>query len=156
MNKIMILLVIVALFLLAGCQQMAEKSIEKKIEKETGYEPDVEIDKKQIAVESETGDIEAEVIPGEDAKVKIEGEIPVKKAVEWCKENEEWTLTKGASKMIVMGLADSGKYQGYCHVKYEAPEDSRLSSYDFYFDEEGNGYQVLNVNGQQIESKWPN
>lgn len=156
MKKIIAIIALLVLISLVGCKQAAEESIEKGIEAETGYEPEVDIGEKQIDIQAEAGEIEAEVVTGEEAKVKVEGELPIEEAVEWCKENEEWTITKGASKMTVVGIVDSGKYQGYCHVRYEAPEDSRLSAFDFYFDKEGNGYQVLTVNGQQIENEWPN
>ncbi len=133
-----------AVLLLAGCQAAVEKSMESQIEKQTGAEADVDISGREakISVETDEGTQNVEM------KVKNEGS--------WCMAGSEWTTSgaQGMGKMVIVGIESSGKYAGYCHVKYDMQAQGGQANADFYFTEEGAGYQVIEVNGQKFESQW--
>jgi len=95
-------------------------------------------------------------ITGEDGTVEITG---TPGEGDWCKAGTQWSMTKtgeeaGAMSMVVVGLVDSGKYAGYCHVKYDVQTNDTNANVDYYFDEEGSGYQVMVVNGETYEYEW--
>ena len=64
------------------------------------------------------------------------------------------TGTQGQANMQIQGKMTSGKYAGYCHVTYDIDMEGAQGTIDYYFNEEGSGYQVMNMNGQKIESEW--
>lgn len=103
---------------------------------------------------------------GEPAKkVVVEGEegkqeITVKAGDgSWCQEGAEWKMTTtgegaGTAKMVIVGIVSGGKYDGYCHVTYDVSGEDVDANIDYYFKEDGSGYQVMEVNGQKFESEW--
>ena len=56
--------------------------------------------------------------------------------------------------MIIVGIVESGKYEGYCHITYDIETSDTSANMDYYFDEDGNGYQVMEINGQTYENSW--
>lgn len=99
--------------------------------------------------------------PAQTTTIKTdEGDVTVETNVkptgEWCQAGAEWKATgaEAITKMIIQGIETSGKYTGYCYVKYDITSEQGQANVDLYFDEEGNGYQVMVVNGQTFESKW--
>ena len=75
---------------------------------------------------------------------------------DWCQEGAEWEMsgTQGAAKMEIQGKMTSGKYTEYCHVTYDIDMEGAQGNIDYYFTEDGSGYQVMNMNGQKIETEW--
>ncbi|MBU1976026.1 MAG: hypothetical protein KKG59_06505 [Nanoarchaeota archaeon] len=98
----------------------------------------------------------------EDAKITIESDdgdqvIEAKSGTDsWCSEGAEWSSSgsEGDAQMVIVGIVDSGKYKDYCHVTYDFDSAGGQGNMDMYFNEEGNGYQVMEVNGQKFESEW--
>jgi len=143
--KIIAILAIMMAIMLAGCaEKVAEEHMEAQIEAETGHDAEVEID-------------------GEDAKMTLEtdeGVVQIEtKGVdsdEWCKEGAEWKMTaeQGQAEMVIVGIESSGEYKGMCHVTYDIDIAEAQGEMDFYFDQEGNGYQVMNINGQEIKTEF--
>lgn len=139
---------ILAILLLAACQPMAEKAAEEQmeaqIEAETGHdaEVDMEGDETHMTVETDEGTVEIET-KGTDSG-------------EWCKEGAEWKMTaeEGQAQMVIVGIESSGEYEGLCHVEYDIAMPDTQGEMDFYFDEDGNGYQVMNINGQEIKTEF--
>ncbi len=77
----------------------------------------------------------------------------------WCQAGSNWQMTHtgedaGAAQMVIVGIESSGKYAGMCHVTYDLQSEETNMEADYYFDEDGNGYQVMNINGQTMESEW--
>jgi hypothetical protein len=62
--------------------------------------------------------------------------------------------TEGSANMVIVGIVTSGKYSGYCHVTYDVDTAEGQANAEFYFNEEGAGYQVVTVNGQTMETSW--
>lgn len=124
------LMVLLAISLLVGCTGNADVDI-----KSSGNEADIDI-------ETEEG----------EQHIEVSG----KNTDEWCAEGSTWssTGTQGSAKMVVVGIETSGKYKGYCHVKYDMDSAGAQANADYYFDEDGNGYQIIEMNGQTFESEW--
>jgi len=100
---------------------------------------------------------------GETSETTIEtdeGDVNVKSSVknadEWCQVGSEWSMDggDGSAKMVVEELVSSGKYNGFCHVTYDVSSEEGTANIDFYFNEKGDGYQVMEMNGQKFESEW--
>ena len=75
----------------------------------------------------------------------------------WCQTGAEWKATSAEStaKMVIKGLVTSGKYQGLCHVIYDASSVGSQAQAEYYFSEDGkSGYLVVDVNGQKMEQTW--
>lgn len=87
---------------------------------------------------------------------EVEVTTNVQNAEDWCQTGSKWSMdgTQGSMNMIIEGIISSGKYAGYCHVTYDVGTEEGQVNADFYFNEEGAGYQVIEVNGQTIESSW--
>jgi len=147
-----IMCLVLALSFLVGCQEVSENIAEDKIEKafeEEGVEADVDIkdDEAHMVIENEDGKTEIDVKTGDEDS--------------WCQEGTEWSSTTsgneevaGTAKMMIVGIVDSGTYAGFCHVTYDVDSAETQADIDLYFDEEGSGYQVMNINGQTFESEW--
>jgi len=103
-----------------------------------GAKNDVDVKSSGDTVTIETEDTKVEATAGED---------------DWCSTGATWSSTgpDGSAKMVVVGIESSGKYKGYCHVKYDIDSEGDDAKMDFYFDEDDNGYQIMDVNGQHIE-----
>lgn len=142
MKRIIMGLVVLALVL--GCQNSADEVVEKKMEADTGTEVDVE-----------SGDGDSKVtIQDESGTQQIQSKS--KNEDEWCQKGSEWKMTdsEGSAEWMVQGIVTSGKYEGYCHVTYDVESDDTKANIDYYFNEEGSGYQVMEVNGEKYESEW--
>lgn len=128
MRKILVLIFLIAMITIVGCQKNID--VDNK-EKET-----------TINVESKDGNAEITV---------KEGDVD-----SWCATGTEWksTGTQGNAQMIVQGIIKTGKYAGYCHVTYDVDAEGTQADINYYFNEEGDGYQVMVVNGQTFESEW--
>ena len=74
----------------------------------------------------------------------------------WCSEGSQWKMTgaEGNAEWVIQGIVSSGKYAGYCHVSYDIDSADTQADIDYYFNEDGDGYQVMNVNGQMFETEW--
>jgi hypothetical protein len=96
----------------------------------------------KVTVETEEGDQKIEVTTRSDPS--------------WCQTGSEWKMSgpQAVGKMVIEGVIEGGKYDGYCHVTYDIKAEGTEANVDFYFNEEGAGYQVMDVNGQKFESQW--
>jgi len=85
-------------------------------------------------------------------------EVNIENSEEWCAEGTTWNseIDEGTADMEVIGIVDSGKYEGLCHVHYTIDMQEASGTVDAYFDEDGNGYQVIDVNGQKLETEISN
>lgn len=139
MKKTILGVLVVSLFLLivVGCQS---HSVEYTTD-EGHVEMEGDGTEGTIVVETEDGTQTAEYKTGADS---------------WCQEGAEWSSTgyDASTSMIVEGIVESGKYEGYCHVTYDVETADTSANIDYYFDEEGNGYQVMEIDGQTYESSW--
>ena len=141
MKKVLgLIFLVTVLVMLAGCQ----KIVEKKLESELNADVDIESSKSGGKV----------TIKGEDIDQEIEVKVGDKDS--WCQEGSEWksTGTEGTAKMVIEGIVSGGKYDGYCHVKYDINTEEGDANIDFYFTEDGDGYQVMKINGQTIETEY--
>lgn len=98
-----------------------------------------------------------QTISADGGEVKIN--VEAKNTDEWCQAGSEWKMTSagegaGTAKMVIEGIVKGGKYDGYCHVKYDVSSESGEANIDYYFKEDGSGYQVMDINGQKFESQW--
>jgi len=75
---------------------------------------------------------------------------------DWCSTGSTWSATgsEGSAKMVVVGIETSGKYKGYCHVTYDMDSADGDANMEFYFDEDNNGYQIMDIDGQHIEMEY--
>lgn len=138
------LFLVFAVLLLAGCQAAVEKSVEKQIESKTGGDVSVDVEGNEANINIET------------EKGTQEIQVTAKNTGSWCQAGSEWQSSgvEGMAKMVIVGIESSGKYAGYCHVTYDVQAQGSQANADFYFTEEGAGYQVIEVNGQKFESTW--
>jgi hypothetical protein len=78
----------------------------------------------------------------------------------WCQTGANWNMNTtgsendGSMDWEIEGIEESGKYAGYCHVVYAVDTENAQGNIEYYFDEEGSGFMVMNINGQKIESEW--
>ncbi|MFC1801352.1 hypothetical protein ACFLZB_02720 [Nanoarchaeota archaeon] len=74
----------------------------------------------------------------------------------WCQAGSQWTFSDTTNNMnaVIVGIETTGKYAGYCHVVYDVESADNKANINMYFNQEGQGYQVIEVNGQTIESEW--
>lgn len=100
---------------------------------------------------------------GEDATVTVETdegettlEVDAENTDEWCQTGSTWKMsgTEGQAEMKIVGLETTGKYAGYCHVTYDIDAEGAQGQADFYFNKDGDGYQVMTMNGQKFEQEW--
>tara|TARA_Y100000031_G_C8180777_1_gene366351 strand:+ start:24 stop:473 length:450 start_codon:yes stop_codon:yes gene_type:complete len=147
MKKLLLLLLLVFVVALVGCQNVVEQAMEKQIEAESGGEAEVDLDEGSIHLETDEGEIDIEY-SGTDSK-------------EWCQAGSEWkmsaTTEEGNSnaQWIIESLINSGEYSGLCHVIYTAEIPEGDVQMDYYFSEDGkSGYFEMNVNGQVIKNEW--
>jgi len=124
-----------------GCQEADKTVIENQMENNLDEGDTVDIDDNTILIETEEGG-------------KIESNI--QNEDEWCGAGSTWSMTgsEGDAEMVVEGIVNSGKYAGYCHITYDVDSEDTQANIDYYFDEDGNGYQVMVINGQTFESEW--
>ena len=113
--------------MIVGCQKSEEKSA------------DVDIENK--------GDSTKVTVESEDGKQTID--VKTANEDEWCNVGSEVTTAgpSGSSVLKVVGIETSGKYEGYCHMTYDMESAEGGADIDVYFDEDGNGYQIMNING---------
>ncbi|MBN2423096.1 hypothetical protein JXB41_07780 [Candidatus Woesearchaeota archaeon] len=148
MKKMLILLLILTIVALAGCQKAQDKIVESQIEKNTGMEADVQSNDGSVTITTE----DEEGTKTEITANKGDGES-------WCQEGAEWKMTQTGeqdanAQWRIVGIVTSGKYEGYCHVRYTVDSDETQMDMDYYFDEDGSGYQVMELNGQTYETEW--
>ncbi len=74
----------------------------------------------------------------------------------WCMAGSEWNIggAQANANMVIQGIATSGKYAGYCHVTYDMTTSQGDVHMEYYFNKEGSGYQVMDINGQRTETEW--
>ncbi len=112
-----------------------------------------------------SGNIIASDVNNQDNKQKVtinsgDGEQVIeynsKNSNDWCEEGSYWKSSgsQGNTQMKIVGIVNSGKYEGYCHVRYDFDTQGSQGNMDYYFDEKGNGYQVTTVNGETFETQW--
>ena len=135
------LIVLIGLLMLSACKTgpTGDVVMQDKDTKVTVNEVD---DKTTtMTVESDDGNAKIEVKEGTDS---------------WCAAGSEWKMTgdQGNAQWNIEGIVASGKYKGYCHVTYDIASDDTQANMDYYFKEDGSGYQVMEVNGQKFESQW--
>jgi len=146
MKKIIaIVLLLVALGLLVGCKAPTYKV--------TGDGDDfVEV--------TQDGDDKTGTYSWETEDGQVEGEYTVKNEDDWCQTGTTWSMSGvgtegfGSMDMVIEGIVKIGEYAGYCHIKLNAESEEEMVKMDYYFDEDGNGYQVLVMNGQTMKSSW--
>jgi hypothetical protein len=73
----------------------------------------------------------------------------------WCGESTiKSSGPNGEANIVIEGVETSGKYAGYCHGTYKLESPNGNLNVDYYFDQEGNGYTVSEINGQTYESEY--
>jgi hypothetical protein len=74
----------------------------------------------------------------------------------WCSEGSKFSVkgSEGEVSMVVVGVETTGKYVGYCHMRYEFDSLENGGSMDYYFNENGDGFQVIDVDGEKMEMVW--
>lgn len=76
----------------------------------------------------------------------------------WCNQGS-FVNSKGSQgefKLEVIGIEDNGEYMGMCHMRYEIGTSGEQGIIDYYIDENGNGFQIMNINGEQTKTAWSN
>ncbi len=129
MKKLSLMLLLIITVFLVGCKTAVE---------------DKENSESEITVEGENGKQEIKVTKGDKDT--------------WCQKGTEWEMTASGdtntnAKMLIEGIMTDGKYKGYCHVTYDMTSEGGSANMDYYFNEEGNGYQIMDINGQHIETE---
>lgn len=134
MKKILAIVSVIAMLLfLVGCgNEIAEEMAEQQMEAEMGENVDVEIESS-----------------GFDSD-------------EWCQEGAQWSYTATApgaggsnAQWNIVGLVESGQYEGLCHVLYVAEGPDGNAEMNYYFSEDGeSGYFEMDINGQKMVSSW--
>ena len=74
----------------------------------------------------------------------------------WCPEGStvKTESPEGTINAVLKGVMSSGKYEGYCHMVTSMNVQGQNIEIDYYYTEDGSGYQVMNVAGQTIETGW--
>ena len=159
MNRIFtILALLVMLGFVSGCTTVIEKVTEEQVENAIeanaaahGENVDVEIDvdNKEMTIETDEGTV----------NVKSD----MKNTDEWCATGSNWDYSattdagNANAEWKIVGLINSGEYDGLCHVKYTATGPEGDVIMDYYFSEDGeSGYFEMNVGGQVIKQEWSN
>ena len=127
MKKILSLFVILFLFILViGCQEVKEETLEPKGE---------------IIIETEEG-----------SSVKIEGF----KEGEWCPKDAQISIssTDGDLVMNIVGIVESGEFEGLCHKLTELDSATGIMKVNIYVDEKGKGFQVIESGEQIIKQEY--
>ncbi len=149
MRKTYFLITLLLLIIfLAGCQKAAEKAaaeaMEEQLEAETGGDVEVNVEDESVTIETEEGTIQATGVEGD----------------EWCQEGTEWSFTSSApesqanAQWIIKGLVASGEYAGLCHVEYRVEAQGKVTTIDYYFEEDGaDGYFEMEMNGQKVKQE---
>lgn len=108
---------------------------------------------KDVDIKTTADSTEIEI---EDKETNTKLEIDSKNTDDWCNAGSNWKMTseEATSQLVIVGLVDSGKYKGFCHVRYDVDSAEGQADIDLYFDEEGNGYQVMVMDGKTFESEW--
>lgn len=155
-----ILALFVVLGFVSGCYSVTEKvtqeQVQKAIEaKAAANNEDVEIDgdNKGMTIKTTTED--------GDAEVTVKSNM--KNTGDWCAEGSNWnyqgTSDAGSAnaEWKIIGMINSGEYNGLCHVKYTATTPQGDTVMDYYFSEDGkSGYFEMDMNGQKIKQEWSN
>ena len=105
-------------------------------------------DKGETTIKTDEGDVEVET-SGLDTG-------------DWCPEGGSWKYAanvEGADssgEWKVIGLENSGKYAGLCHVTYNVDAGSQGQiEMEYWFTEDGeSGYVEMDFNGQKITQEW--
>ena len=140
MKKAIALLgLLLALFMLSGCTQPDSTTVEAG---------------DGTVTVTGTGGGQDVTITADDGDAVIQGHI--ENADDWCQAGSNWTFSgaEGGMSMVIVGLVESGEFAGYCHATYDATSADSMLDGDFYFNEDGAGYQVINVDGQTIKTEW--
>lgn len=110
---------------------------------------------------SNTVDVESsadalDTVSEDDVKVTVDSSLDSEG--QWCAKGTKvkTQTSEGDVNAEVKGVIDSGKYAGYCHMVSSFQGSSGTMNIDYYYDESGSGYQVIDVNGQTIETEWTN
>jgi len=142
LKKIILVLSLLCVFALAiGCQEVKEAGLEAKLESEGMGDANVDLEKGEITVETESG-----------ANVKIEGF----KEGEWCPKDAKVTAESSQGEMIVnfVGIVEGGEFNGLCHKVMEVEGPTGPMEVNVYVSEDGEGFQVLSYNGQEIKQEY--
>ncbi|MBN1645612.1 hypothetical protein JW868_01080 [Candidatus Woesearchaeota archaeon] len=142
-----IFVLLAAFLLMTACskEDTMEKQLENSIEDQTGNDVDVEIN---------TGDDNVDMTMEADDGTTIE--MHGENTDDWCAAGSTWNMANqdAESQMMIVGIVEGGEYDGYCHVTYDVQSEDTNADIDYYFDEEGSGYQVMVVNGQTFKTEW--
>lgn len=136
-NAIGLLGLLLALALLSGCTQTTQSGDGTTTVTQTGEGTNVDM-----------------TVSTDEGEVTIQGQVLNED--DWCQAGSNWTLTspEGGATWVIVGLESSGEFAGYCHVTYDVDAPDSQVNADFYFKEDGSGFQVLNINGQTIKTEW--
>lgn len=106
-------------------------------------------------VDVKAGASEVSVKDG-DANVEIKNTASSEE--DWCPAGTtvNTNTPQGTVKSVIEGEVSSGKYAGYCHMTASVDSGTDSMEIDYYYKEDGSGYQVMEVNGQKIETSWTN
>jgi len=112
--------------LVIGCQEVKEETLEPKGE---------------IIIETEEG-----------SSVKIEGF----KEGEWCPKDAQISIssTDGDLVMNIVGIVESGEFEGLCHKLTELDSATGIMKVNIYVDEKGKGFQVIESGEQIIKQEY--
>ena len=128
MKKILIILAVL-LIAITGCTEYVEETMEQDIEEKTGEDAEVEIEGNSVKI---TGSDD-----GTDYEIEASGD-----GDEWCDDDAAFNIqatgaNSGQYIWEVVGIVNSGEYNGLCHMKaYLETPDGTIES-DYYVDEEG-------------------
>lgn len=128
MKKVFLILsIIIAAAFIAGCEESKPATT-------------------TTTVSTSEGEVDVEVSSTADSKD------------DWCSAGSTMKTNgpQGDVEVVIEGIVTSGKYAGYCHMTQNVQTGTDSMTGDYYYNEDGAGYQVINVNGQKIETEWTN
>lgn len=137
-NIYYMIFIVVILLIFGGCTKLAgtdENNANGNIDEDVNENADTDVDE-----DVSTEDSNTEKSDGND----------------WCEEGAVFKMStsEGSVETTILGIVDTGKYEGYCHMRTESKDTEETAIIDYYYDKDGNGYQVMNIDGEKFEMSW--
>ena len=133
------------LVLVTGCTEyVAEEAAEAQLEAEGG-DAEVDIDGGDVNIEYSDDDRDI-VIQGEN----LGGD-------DWCNDNAAVNIVatgedSGTYQWEVLGIVESGDYEGLCHMRTYMESDGATIEADYYTNEEGETVHMdMNTDGMEYD-----
>lgn len=101
---------------------------------------------------------EVKVDEDDSLNVNVASENDAGSDDDWCNEGSvvDVSDSSGAYRFEVLGIVESGEYEGMCHSRYVVDSEGDSGVMDYYVDEDGNGFQVMTMNGETTKIQWSN